>query len=250
MKSIGYYLVFVLFTLICFVPFSLLFLLTVLFDRERVVLHYASRFWSWGIYRICPWWHVQVEGTEKVGDVRNYVIVTNHQSMLDVPLMYVLPLTFKWVSKREVMRMPIFGWVLQMHGDIAIERGSSGSARQLMRRAKEILDRGKTSVIIFPEGTRTKDGRVGRFKEGAFAVAKYAGVGILPVVHEGNGSVVDGWKVRIPHRFRVKVLDPIPAEDVAVRSERELAQSVHDRIVAEHRAMRPDLYETEQNKEA
>ena len=69
MKSIGYYLVFVLFTLICFVPFSLLFLLTVLFDRERVVLHYASRFWSWGIYRICPWWHVQVEGTEKVGDV-------------------------------------------------------------------------------------------------------------------------------------------------------------------------------------
>lgn len=250
MKSVLYYFGFILFTLVCFVPFALLFFLTVLFDRERVVLHYASRFWSWGIYRICPSWHVKVEGKGKVGDTRNYVIVTNHQSMLDIPLMYVLPLTFKWVSKREVMRLPIFGWVLQMHGDIAIERGSSGSARLLMRQAKEILDRGKTSVIVFPEGTRSKTGRVGRFKEGAFAVAKHAGVAILPVVHEGNGSVLDGWKVRMPHRFRVKVLDPIPAEEVAALSEREMTRRVYERILEEHRAMRPDLYETEQNKES
>lgn len=248
MRSILYYLCLLLFTLVYFVPFSLLYFLTVLFDRERVLLHYASRFWSWGIYRICPWWHVRVEGKEKVGKIRTYVIVTNHQSMLDIPLMYVLPLTFKWVSKREVMRMPIFGWVLQMHGDIAIERGSSLSARQMMRQAKEILDRGKTSVIIFPEGTRSKDGRIGRFREGAFAMAKHAGVGILPVVHEGNGAVLQGWRLKMPHRFRVEVLDPIPAEEVASLSEREMAQRVHDRMLDRHRSMRPDLYEEEQNQ--
>lgn len=250
MRSILYYLCFVLFTLLCFVPFSILFLLTVLFDKERVVLHYASRFWSWGIYRLCPWWHLSVRGREKVGDTRSYVIVTNHQSMLDIPLMYVLPLTFKWVSKREVMRLPVFGWVLQMHGDIAIERGSSGSARKMMRQAKEVLDRGKTSVIVFPEGTRSKDGRIGRFKEGAFAMAKHAGVGILPVVHDGNGSVLDGWKVRMPHRFQVQVLDPIPAAEVASASEKEMAQRVHGLMLEQHRAMCPDLYEEKQKKES
>ena len=81
-------------------------------------------------------------------------------------------------------------------------------------------------------------------------VAKYAGVGILPVVHEGNGAVLEGWKVRIPHRFRVKVLDPIPAEEVAALSEREMTRRVYDCILNEHRAMRPDLYETEPNKES
>lgn len=249
MRTILYYLCFVLFTLCCFVPLSLLFFLTVLFDKERVVLHYASRFWSWGIYRLCPWWHLKISGTENIGDTRNYVIVTNHQAMLDIPLMYVLPLTFKWVSKREVMRLPIFGWVLQMHGDIAIERGSSGSARQMMRQAKEILSRGKTSVIVFPEGTRSKDGRLGRFKEGAFAMAKHAGAAILPVVHDGNGSVLDGWKLRMPHAFRVQVLAPIPASEVAQLSERELAQRVHGAMLASYEALRPDLYQ-EQKKES
>ena len=121
--------------------------------------------------------------------------------MLDVPLMYVLPLNFKWVSKREVMRIPIFGWVLQMHGDIAIERGSSRSARHMMEEADDYLSRG-TSVTLFPEGTRTKTGRMGRFKEGAFLMAKSAGVGILPVVHDGNFEVQNGWKLRMPHTFR------------------------------------------------
>ena len=125
MASVLYYFLFLLFTVVCFIPFTLLFLLTVRFDRERVVLHRASRLWSLGIYHLCPFWKIEVNGREKIDRSKPYVIVTNHQSMLDVPLMYVLPLNFKWVSKREVMKFPIFGWVLRMHGDIAIERGSS-----------------------------------------------------------------------------------------------------------------------------
>mgnify|MGYP003204137551 CR=1 FL=1 len=120
MASVFYYLFFLLFTILCFIPFALLYVLTVKFDREA--------------------------GREKIDRGKAYVIVTNHQSMLDVPLMYVLPLNFKWVSKREVMRIPIFGWVLQMHGDIAIERGSSRSARHMMEEADDYLSRG-TSVI-------------------------------------------------------------------------------------------------------
>ena len=115
-RSILYYILLVVFTLLCFIPFAVLFLLTVLFDRERVVLHWASRMWSYGIFRLCPWWRIRIEGAEKIDRSRPWVIVTNHQSMLDIPLMYVLPTTFKWVSKKEVQKMPVFGWVLWMHG--------------------------------------------------------------------------------------------------------------------------------------
>lgn len=218
-----------------------MFLLTVRFDRERVILHRASRLWSLGIYRLCPLWKIQVSGREKIDRSKPYVIVTNHQSMLDVPLMYVLPLNFKWVSKREVMKFPIFGWVLRMHGDIAIERGSSSSARHMMKLADEYLGRG-TSVILFPEGTRTKTGRMGRFKEGGFLMAQSAGVGVLPVVHDGNYEVLNGWKLRMPHRFRVQVLDPIPPERVMATDVKQLTREVEQMMVNLHRQMAPEYY--------
>ncbi|WP_337518088.1 lysophospholipid acyltransferase family protein [Alistipes ihumii] len=201
MASAIYYLLLSLFTVICFVPFAVLFALTVFFDKERVALHWASRVWSYGIFRLCPLWKLRVEGREKIDRSRPWVIVTNHQSMLDIPLMYVLPLNFKWVSKKEVQKMPIFGWVLWMHGDIPVERGSRRSAKRMMERCVERLSRG-TSVIVFPEGTRTRTGEIGRFKDGAFLVAKSAGVGIQPVVIDGTWSLMKGWRVRMPHTFR------------------------------------------------
>lgn len=140
-RSILYYILLVVFTLLCFIPFAVLFLLTVLFDRERVVLHWASRMWSYGIFRLCPWWRIRIEGAEKIDRSRPWVIVTNHQSMLDIPLMYVLPTTFKWVSKKEVQKMPVFGWVLWMHGDIPVERGSRGSAKQMLERCRSVVAR-------------------------------------------------------------------------------------------------------------
>ena len=82
-RSILYYILLVVFTLLCLIPFAVLFLLTVLFDRERVVLHWASRMWSYGIFRLCPCWRIRIEGAEKIDRSRPWVIVTNHQSMLD-----------------------------------------------------------------------------------------------------------------------------------------------------------------------
>ena len=235
-RSILYYILLVVFTLLCFIPFAVLFLLTVLFDRERVVLHWASLMWSYGIFRLCPCWRIRIEGAEKIDRSRPWVIVTNHQSMLDIPLMYVLPTTFKWVSKKEVQKMPVFGWVLWMHGDIPVERGSRGSAKQMLERCRQRLSRG-TSVIVFPEGTRTKTGEIGRFKDGAFLVAKHAGVGIQPVVIDGTWSLNDGWRLRMPHTFRVKVLDALPAEYVASKEARELAVEMENRMRTAHLQM-------------
>lgn len=222
MASVLYYFALALFTVIYFIPFAVLFFLTVLFDRERALLHRASRWWALGIFRLCPMWRIRVEGREKIDRTRPWVVVTNHQSMLDIPLMYVLPFNFKWVSKKEVQRMPIFGWVLRMHGDIPVERGSRQSAKRMMERSTERLERG-TSIIVFPEGTRTRTGEIGRFKDGAFYVAKHAGTGILPVVLDGNWSLINGWRLRMPHTFRVRVLDPVEAGEVAAQEVRTLA---------------------------
>ena len=97
MASVLYYFVLVLFTVTYFIPFAVLFFLTVPFDRERALLHRASRLWALTIFRLCPAWKIRVEGGEKIDRSRPWVVVTNHQSMLDIPLMYVLPLNFKWV---------------------------------------------------------------------------------------------------------------------------------------------------------
>ena len=180
-----------------------------------------------GIFRLCPWWRIRIEGAEKIDRSRPWVIVTNHQSMLDIPLMYVLPTTFKWVSKKEVQKMPVFGWVLWMHGDIPVERGSRGSAREMLERCRPRLSR----------GTRTKRGEIGRFKDGAFLVGKHAGVGIQPVVIDGTWSLNDGWRLRMPHTFRVKVLDALPAEYVASKEARELAVEMENRMRTAHLQM-------------
>ncbi|CAK5273285.1 unnamed protein product [Mycena citricolor] len=139
------------------------------------------------------------------------------------------------IEKRGA-EMPVFGWVLWMHGDIPVERGSRGSAKQMLERCRQRLSRG-TSVIVFPEGTRTKTGEIGRFKDGAFLVAKHAGVGIQPVVIDGTWSLNDGWRLRMPHTFRVKVLDALPAEYVASKEARELAVEMENRMRTAHLQM-------------
>ena len=246
MKSVLYYVVTILFTLAYCVVFMLIFALTVPFDRQRAVLHRASRCWAKAIYA-WPLWRVKVEGREHIEKGVPYVVTVNHQAMLDIPLMYVLPFNFKWVSKREVYRIPIFGMVLWMHGDIAIERGAASSTKKMVHEADEYLRAG-TSVIIFPEGTRTKDGRVHRFKEGAFLIAKSAGVGILPCVIEGTGSLLDGWRLRMPHSFTVRILPPVSAGEVASAEIKELAAEVNRRTTEAHEALRPDLYGNEKEK--
>jgi 1-acyl-sn-glycerol-3-phosphate acyltransferase len=238
MGSVLYYFAIFLFTVAYFVLFAVLFLLTVIFDRQRVVFHYASIVWARGIFRLNPCWRVRVRGLENVERGRAYVVVSNHLSMMDIPLMYFMPLSFKWVAKKEVLRWPLFGLVMRMHGDIAIERGTGAAARKMTNRGRSYLDAG-TSVIVFPEGTRSRSGRVGRFHEGAFLLAKAAGAAVLPCAIEGTGSAMKGWKVRAPHTFHIDILPPVPPDGL---SPRELAQRTQDMILERHKELRKDLY--------
>ena len=236
--SVLFYIVFLAFTLVYFVVMCVVFVLTVPFDRDRIVLHRFSKVWAMCYFRAVPTWKLEVEGRENIDRNRTYVVVVNHRSMIDIILMYALPLrNFKWVSKREVYKWPLFGWVLWMHGDVTIERGSAASARKMMHDGAMWLDRG-VSMIMFPEGTRSKTDSIGKFHDGAFKMAKQAEMPVLPVVTLGTGSVFSkGWRLNFRNVYRVRILPPVSAEEVARTDAKEMMDRVRAIMVAEHEEM-------------
>lgn len=202
------------------------------FDPGRRVVHNLSRVLVRIFFFIPPLWRTRVEGLEHIERGKAYVIVLNHSTVIDIPALYYVPLNFRWVSKREVFKVPFFGQFLHLHGDICIDRGRASEAMEkLLADGKRWIGRG-ASVAIFPEGTRSKDGEIHRFKAGAFLLAREAGVPILPVVLDGTRTLIGpkamfNWR----NRITVRVLPPVDADEVAASDPKLLGDRVHDRMV-------------------
>lgn len=179
------------------------------------------------IYRLSPAWKVRIEGRENFPtDGRPYVITANHQSFFDIPLMFFIPPHngFNFVSKVEVRKIPAIGWMLGLRNDIVIQRGTTKAAAAVMEQGTKHL-KGGTSVVIFPEGTRSKDGQVHLFKEGAFRLAQECGVDIVPCVLDGTPNLLTkrGLKRSI---LTLRILPTIKAEQIEGQNPREVAQRV------------------------
>lgn len=231
--SILYYIAVLVWSVAYFLFLLVLFVFTAPFDSERRVLHKASKFWAVSVFLMNPLWRLKVTGKENIDPNGRYVVTVNHQSMLDIPLMYSLPyLNFKWVAKKGVYKWPMFGVVLLLHGDIAVDdKGSVRMTKFFMKKGLERLRKG-TSIIIFPEGSRSCDGEIHNFKEGAFLLAKEAGVPILPCVIDGAKTFVKGWRVQ-RNSFQVRITSPVSAEVVEQKTTRELLNIVRERTIAE-----------------
>ena len=202
------------------------------FDKKRFVVHKLSKWLTDSFFGFGLVMKRKVEGIENLDPKATYVMVLNHNSMVDILSIYNLPLVFKWVSKKEVYRIPIVGRLLLAHGDIVINRASTKEAMQLVHtRGKEWLAKG-ASVAIFPEGTRSKDGEIHNFKAGAFILAKDAEVPILPIVLEGTDRVVrKGFFMNWSNRITIKILPPVSKQDVVERPIKEVMAEVHDNMV-------------------
>ncbi len=202
------------------------------FDPARRVVHGLSRFMVYIFYLLPPMWRYKVEGLENIERGKSYVIVMNHNAMMDIPTLYLLPLNFRWVSKREVFNIPFFGQFLILHGDIAIQRGNGSVAMaQVIKEGKQWIKRG-ASVAIFPEGTRSKSGEIGRFKAGAFSLARESGVEILPVVMDGTRNMIKkhgffNWRSDL----RLRVLPPVRFASVDHAEGRAEMESVRESMV-------------------
>jgi len=183
----------------------------------------APRKWSRAILRLTGV-EVEVEGEGAIDLERSQIVVSNHQSWFDVfALSTCFPGRFHFVAKEELARIPIFGRAWQVCGHIKIDRGSRSSAIESLRRAGEKIRRERTSIIMFPEGTRSPTGELQRFKKGAFRLALEAGVPIVPVAVIGSRDVMPKgrWTVR-PGRIRIRFGAPIDVSRYSVETRDEL----------------------------
>lgn len=179
------------------------------FDRDR--------YWAGFVFRrICvvsqwlnPLWHFEVSGVRITDPRRPYVVVANHESFVDMLLISQLPWEMKWLSKESIFKIPLLGWLMRMSNDILLVRGDKRSIVRAMADCRKRLD-SRLSVMLFPEGTRTRDGSLGEFKDGAFRLAIETGCPILPLVVNGTREALeaDDWRMNVTHA-EVRVLDPI-----------------------------------------
>jgi 1-acyl-sn-glycerol-3-phosphate acyltransferase len=207
-------------------------LLTVLFDRRLVILHYFSSFWASFYLWLMPAWRVRIEGRERIGR-KTYVAVSNHQSLLDILVVFRIFFPFKWVSKAEIFKVPLIGWNMRLNRYIRLVRGDKESIRRMMADCNRALA-GGSSVFIFPEGTRSETGILRPFKTGAFALARENRLPILPVAISGTREALPKFSLKFHgvRKIRVRVLEEIPYAAFAGMSDEETAAMVRERIAA------------------
>ena len=179
--------------------------------------------WSRLICMMTPVW-VRARGREHIEKQQSYVIVANHQSLYDIVTLYGwLGIDFRWVMKKELRKVPALGAACEKLGHIFIDRSHSKKAVQSLEEAKRTVT-GGTSVIFFPEGTRSKTGKLGVFKKGAFKMACELGLPVLPVTVNGTREILKTQSVVLfPGRATLTVHPAVPSEG---KTERELLNEV------------------------
>ena len=211
---------------------------TARFDPKKKLLHRFTCFWGSLYTWLNPAWPVTLEGREHIRSDAAYVMVANHQSLLDILVLFRLFRHYKWVSKVENFRVPFIGWNMSLNGYIELKRGDRTSVVKMMSACRVTLAEGN-SIMMFPEGTRSLDGRMRRFKTGAFELAKASGRPILPIVLNGTSNALPkrGFVLQGRHPIHISILEEIPVEEFAAESAEKLTERVRDLIGAKLLAM-------------
>jgi 1-acyl-sn-glycerol-3-phosphate acyltransferase len=232
--SLGFWIFLAVSSLLLFPIAALVWAVTAPFDRRLVALHRFTCFWASLYTWLNPAWPVQVIGREKIRPDVAYVMVANHQSLLDILVLFRLFRHFKWVSKIENFRIPFIGWNMSLNRYIKLRRGDRASIASMMQACERTLA-GGSSIMMFPEGTRSMDGRLRAFKPGAFALAQRMRVPLLPIVLEGTGDALPkrGFVLQGRHEIRIRVLDEISPETFATLELEALVESVRSRFAKE-----------------
>lgn len=209
---------------------ALLFLVTAPFDRNRAVAGRFSRLAAVGVTKTYPPWRLKIEG--RWPGKGPYVVVANHQSLLDILMLSKLPREMKWIAKEELFRVPWVGWMFRISGDIAVKRGDAESGGAALAKARRYLENGM-NVMIFPEGTRSKTAKLLPFKSGAFRLAIEAGVPILPIAVNGSAAGMPKGSPWVrPCNAVARILEPVPTGGYKPEEAARLRDVVRERIAA------------------
>ena len=207
-----------------------------LFDRDPALYRTGLYFRGLGplLARVNPSWRVRVTGVTIEDPRRPYVVVSNHQSMADIPLVSHLPFEMKWIGKESLFRVPIMGWLMRLAGDIPLDRGDRRKGAKVLLRANYYLQH-RCSVMFFPEGTRSRDGRVGRFNDGAFLLAIRNQLPVLPLALDGSLNCLPkhSWIFGAVQDIHLHALPPVDTTGLTTRDVAELRERVRSRIIAQ-----------------
>jgi 1-acyl-sn-glycerol-3-phosphate acyltransferase len=215
-------------------------------DRRGHAAHWCARAWSWLILATTGV-EVQVIGLDRVKQGETYVFVANHQSIYDIPVIFAsLPFQLRIIAKESLGNFPFLGWHLRRAGHLLVDRSNPDRSGILSRWRGLLADR--ISLIIFPEGTRSADGHVGRFKAGSFLLALEAGLTIVPVSVSGTIHVMKkGQLTTSPGRVALQIHEPIanrriknPSPDDARELAARIESVVRSAVGDESRAPSPD----------
>ncbi|HWX42896.1 MAG TPA: lysophospholipid acyltransferase family protein [Blastocatellia bacterium] len=203
------------------------------FDRTGAMQHWCARWWC----RLIAWTigaHIHVHGEANVRADKNYVYMANHSSLIDIPALFAyLPFQFRIMAKKELFYVPFMGWHLWTAGNFPVDRGDPRKTAHSLRRVVEGIKAGK-SLAVFPEGTRSEDGRLQEFKAGAFKIALRAGVPIVPVAIRGTHELLPKHSLAPrPGRVDVIIGTPIETSGYGEKQLRELIQQTRDAIAAQ-----------------
>lgn len=212
--------------------FLLVWVVTFWWDRRRIATHFMGTFWAWVYQSLVFYWKLRLEGRKNIPWNRPVVLVSNHRSQVDILALYKLRRPFKWTSKAENFKLPFVGMVLTLTNSIKIHRESLRSGSKFIARAEAEMKKG-SSILLFPEGTRSKTNTMRPFKEGAFLLAKRTGSPIIPIVLTGSENTFphSNWVMGMA-RIHIRVLEEIPVQTVNELEVKDLMEVIRKAMEA------------------
>jgi len=209
-----------------------------LVDRRGLFAHRCARLWARLILKTTGV-AVRASGVERLDPRASYVLAANHQSIYDIPVIFdTLPLQLRIVAKASLGRFPFLGWHLRRTGHLLVERDNPGAG--VFKRMARLVGDG-ISLIVFPEGTRSRDGRVGPFKGGPFLLAIEAGLPVVPVSISGSRHVMlKGRLMTCPGTVDLVVHEPLPTTGLTRDAALRLADQVRAIVAQAVEADAPD----------
>ena len=209
---------------------SAVWLATAAWDRGRYHAGRAFRHLAVAQVKLNPLWHFEIDGNLPANPRNPYVAVSNHESYADIFLISHFPWEMKWLSKKTIFNIPVMGWMMRMANDVPLVRGKRESAVNALRECRDRLEK-RVSVLIFPEGTRSKNNDLLPFKDGAFKLAIQAGVPILPIAVAGTRHcMAKNSFVFRKATAKARVLSPVPVDGLTDADVPALREEVRTRI--------------------
>lgn len=216
--------------IVTFIASSLIIILGI-FGPYTKIINCLAKFWTNSIL-FSAGVKLKIEGLQKIDKTKSYIFIGNHQSHFDVLSVFsAIPLTARFMTKKELFKIPVFGWSLYASGTIRIDRSNRDRAIESINNALDRIRKG-LSLVVFPEGTRSEDGKIHAFKKGGFVLAIKGEIPIIPVSVSGSRFILRKHSYRIhPGEIKIVISDPINTKGYSYQEREKLSEDVRNIVI-------------------